>query len=298
MTITQLTYFVMVAQTGHFSVAADKLFISQSTLSYGIKELEKELDVQLFTRNANKKVNLTAYGRRFLKYAEKTLDTIEQGKNEIKKMSASMEGHISMCLFFSSALTTLPYLAREFANAYPEYHIHFEFDINHRWVALEEVMEKKDYDFCISSNPDIKNFNSLWLGSQRAICIVPTNHPFATRNKIRIKDLAEERIIAIDPHSNLDHFIHDLFQKEGLEPNLKYVSDWTAQIITSSLERCIAISCDHPVDETLFKKIPIACGKDYLDLYLLWSKKKQPSASAQLFIDYFTKRNAPSNCSL
>ena len=72
MTLQQLKYVVTVANEGTMSEAAKKLYISQPSLSGTIKELEKELDMQLFVRS-NRGIDVTSYGEEFLGYARQLL---------------------------------------------------------------------------------------------------------------------------------------------------------------------------------------------------------------------------------
>ncbi len=76
MELRQLKYFVKVAELLSFSKAAKVLYITQSTLSQQIKQLEDELDMALLYRN-NHKVSLTEAGEAFLEGAKKTLAEAE-----------------------------------------------------------------------------------------------------------------------------------------------------------------------------------------------------------------------------
>ena len=73
MELRQLRYFVKAAETLNFSEAAKGLYITQSTLSQQIRQLETELDVQLFQRNSHE-VTLTEAGAELLPYAKETLN--------------------------------------------------------------------------------------------------------------------------------------------------------------------------------------------------------------------------------
>lgn len=69
MTIQQCRYVLAIAKCGSFSEAAKQLFVAQSSLSMGIKSLENELNIQIFTRSGNG-VYLTDEGAEFIRYAE------------------------------------------------------------------------------------------------------------------------------------------------------------------------------------------------------------------------------------
>ena len=72
MTLLQLHYTIVVAETQSINAAAKKLYISQPTLSSTIKELEEEMGVQLFHRT-NRGISLTQKGEEFLPYARNVL---------------------------------------------------------------------------------------------------------------------------------------------------------------------------------------------------------------------------------
>ena len=69
MTIQQCRYVLAIAKCGSFSKAAKQLFVAQSSLSIGVKSLENELNIQIFTRSGNG-VYLTDEGAEFIRYAQ------------------------------------------------------------------------------------------------------------------------------------------------------------------------------------------------------------------------------------
>lgn len=73
MTLQQLKYVVTVAETGTITEAADRLYISQPSLTNAIHELEKEMNVQIFNRT-NKGISLSKEGENFLGYARQVLE--------------------------------------------------------------------------------------------------------------------------------------------------------------------------------------------------------------------------------
>ena len=73
MTLQQLRYAVMVAEMGTITEAADKLYISQPSLTNAIRELEKEMNIQIFNRT-NKGISISKEGEDFLGYARQVLE--------------------------------------------------------------------------------------------------------------------------------------------------------------------------------------------------------------------------------
>ena len=76
MTLQQLKYALMVAETGSMNEAAKKLFISQPSLSAAVRELESEMQISLFSRNS-KGVVITPEGSEFLSYARQIMNQVD-----------------------------------------------------------------------------------------------------------------------------------------------------------------------------------------------------------------------------
>ena len=76
MTFLQLKYVIATANSGSFREAARRLFVSQPALSSTIRELEEELDIQLFERT-NKGIRVTEQGNEFLIYAKEAVSQYE-----------------------------------------------------------------------------------------------------------------------------------------------------------------------------------------------------------------------------
>ena len=83
MNLRQLYYFKKIAELEHYTRAAKELFVSQSSLSHAIQELESELNVKFFVKKG-RNVELTKYGRLFLPYVQQTIDTLEAGLSKLE----------------------------------------------------------------------------------------------------------------------------------------------------------------------------------------------------------------------
>ncbi len=90
MTLNQLRYFQMLAHTQHYHRAAEKLFISQPSLSRAISQLEGELGVKLFEKSG-RNVVLTGAGAVFLRQVDQILEQLDRAVSEVKHCSAESE---------------------------------------------------------------------------------------------------------------------------------------------------------------------------------------------------------------
>lgn len=98
MNLQQLYYFKAIAELEHYTKAAEKLLVSQSSLSHAIAGLEDELNVKLFARKG-RNVVLTKYGRLLLPYVSKSLETLETGMTKLNDFISPETGMVSLACF-------------------------------------------------------------------------------------------------------------------------------------------------------------------------------------------------------
>lgn len=148
MELRQLKYFVKTAELLNFSEAARNLYITQSTLSQQIKQLEAELGTQLFERNTHGVV-LTESGEELLPYARKTLHTADSCVEHIRDIKNVVTGslNIGVTYTFSPILTET---LLSFMKLYPNV------KLNIFYKTMEELMamlDKRDLDFVLAFKP-------------------------------------------------------------------------------------------------------------------------------------------------
>lgn len=119
MKLTQLKYFLRIAEVGSVSAAARDLFIAQPALSHQISALEKDLGVKLFIRSV-KGVQLTPAGEKLIHHAGLILRQIENARADVISDEASPRGEVSLVLDASKAYTLMPLLVTETAQRFPE----------------------------------------------------------------------------------------------------------------------------------------------------------------------------------
>lgn len=145
MDTTRIRYFVALAEQLHFGRAADLLYISQSSLSYHISELERELGVRLFTRS-RRKVLLSSAGTALLPAAREFLacaERLEALADEAKEQVPTME---SLRLCFDSSferfdLLGIPQAVSRLRTTYPELQISIEVRQLSELLAGTETMD-------------------------------------------------------------------------------------------------------------------------------------------------------------
>jgi LysR family transcriptional activator of glutamate synthase operon len=286
MEIRQIEYFLSVVETGSFSAAADKHYISQSSLSKVIISLEKELGVSLFDRS-KRNVSLTEAGKAFLEHARK----IDMAN---KAMVADLKGYISGVDSFSIAaipvitqygITT--YIA-QFREVYP--HIDFtleEIDGLNILPALEE--QRFDLAFTRHQDLDREKFTSIEVIKDKLLVVVSKRNPHAMRSSVLMKELSNDNFIVFDRVTDLHQLILDECGKAGFEPTIFYSSHRKVSVfglVGTNIGIALVPSKiydyhKHPDVLAIPLVEDIECN-----MVLVYLKNKKLSKSAQIFIDF------------
>ena len=125
MTIVQFQYILAVAQYKNFSVAAQKCFVTQPTLSMQVQRLEEELDVLIFDR-AKKPLRVTEVGEKILQQAESIVSESERIKDIIAQHKGFIGGRFRLGIIPTVAPTLLPMFLNNFTKKYPKVELKVE----------------------------------------------------------------------------------------------------------------------------------------------------------------------------
>ena len=118
MTLRQIRHFIAVAETGSISAAAQAVFVSQSSLTLAIQQLETDIGVRLFERHA-KGMNLTHQGHQFLRQSYLILATVDNAKRSLQLGTESLTGKLTIGVTSLVAGYFLVELLKRFKSAYP-----------------------------------------------------------------------------------------------------------------------------------------------------------------------------------
>jgi len=136
----RLKVFYTVAQRLSFTKAGGELFITQPAVTKHIKELEQQLNVQLFKRNGNN-INLTTAGKVLLQYTEKIFQTYTELETELAQLNNIEAGTMHIGASTTVAQTILPKLLALFKKTYPA--ISFTFTQGNTDYITQQVLAEK-----------------------------------------------------------------------------------------------------------------------------------------------------------
>ena len=189
MDIYLLRYFLAVVETGSFTRAADRVFVTQPTLSAGIKKLEQQLGHALFERT-NRRVFLTDAGSRFLPRAKAILHECNMAQQALDEAGNSPLLRIGVLTTLSNR--KVGSLLASFREKAPNAAIEI---VDGTEQELENRLEDRSLDFALSVYRGESEDRSIPLGEEPYVFILPTDHPLAGRTRVGAQDLAEEYMI-------------------------------------------------------------------------------------------------------
>ncbi|WP_426329551.1 LysR family transcriptional regulator [Pedobacter sp. R-06] len=233
MELRQLKYFIKAAELQNFTEAANGLFITQSTLSQQIKQLEDELGIPLFDRIA-KRVRLTEAGKTFLPFAIKTVKDAEDGKSMLKDLMNLDIGTLTIGVTYGlTDLLTKAIL--DFSNSYPNIHLQIGFGTTQ---DLLSKLEQGRLDLMLSFSQEEKagSYNTEPLFSSCLALIVHQSHPIALRKQINIKHLESLPLLLPSGGYSIRNYLDGLLDKHDLSLDIKMeVNDINAllQLVSS-----------------------------------------------------------------
>ena len=192
--IRHLRYFLAVAQAGSFSRAADRLGISQPSVSQQMRDLEAGLRVSLFQRRG-KRILLTSTGLIFQEHARAILRQLESFLQEVTSEPGQLRGalHVGVVPILNVAL--MPDLLGLFAAKHPGIALTVE-EISSTEIetALEEGRMDVGMGFLTRHSPNLRYER---LCNDEFALIVAASHPWSKRRAIRFAELHQHRLLQL-----------------------------------------------------------------------------------------------------
>lgn len=217
MELRHLRYFIALAGSLNFTRAAERVHVTQSTLSHQIRQLEEEIGQRLFDRNG-KRVVLTEAGESFLIYAGRALAVIDQGIGELKQTVPPMTGTVRIGTTHTFNLGFLPDCIAFFLKHNPTVKVVIE---ELSGDAITDGLKKEQLDVGIGYRPEVQEgirFEPLF--NEELALIVAQTHPLAKRKRMRIAELHRESLVLLPPSFSTRRLLDECFHAAGAEPNI------------------------------------------------------------------------------
>ena len=211
--LRQLRAFVSVADEGSFTLAAKKLFLTQSAISHSMKALEDSLGCRLLER-LGKKTVLTEEGEVFLRRCRRVLGELEDAGRELDGLKRWGQGRIRIGAPHSLCQFLLPTVLREFRDCFPRCEPTIEADDTSR---LLEKMADHDLDIVLGLRPRVGTTDSYRpLVRDRLTFVVPPIHPWAETGRADPEDLGKVQFIIYARATETHRLVEEHFDKLGV----------------------------------------------------------------------------------
>lgn len=233
MQLHQLEYVLAVSKYGSFTRAAEKIKVSQSSISQQIIALEHELGIDLFHR-AKRSVSLTPAGQDFVTHAMIIMSEVSSAYQCIQEYISADKGHIKIGIIPVIGYYPIPKLFANFRKDFPGIALDL---IEYQDEELLIMLDSSDLDAALVQHyiPD-SAFQFLPLYNDKMVLLTNKEKPFACKKTIDIIDLKNEKFILTPRASGHHHDFIRACQFAGFEPKI--------QLTCSAVETMLALTSE------------------------------------------------------
>ena len=194
MTLTELRYVVTLAQEQHFGRAAAKCFVSQPTLSVGVKKLEDELSIALFERSRTS-VRVTPIGDKVIRQAQKVLEEAAAVKQVARSGQDQLKNPLRVGAIYTIGPYLFPHLIPQLAQAAPGMPLYIEENFT---AVLRRKLRMGELDAIIIALPFTEpDVLTMPLYDESFRVLLPGGHPWEKKDEIDLAELANEELLLL-----------------------------------------------------------------------------------------------------
>ena len=289
MDIRVLKYFLAVAREQSFSTAAERLFLSQPTLSRQLKELEDELGKTLLVRS-NKGVTLTEEGIILRKRAEEIVDLMDKTEQEVRQSNDSVSGTVYIGAGETYAIKLIADTAHHLKADYPG--IHYSF-FSGNGTDVMEKLERGLMDFgLIFGNIDRTRYEAIEIPLHDTWgVLMRQDEPLARKASLTISDVSGLDLI-IPRQPNHSTMLSEMIAEQAPDANIvaEYNLIYNASVMVGegigcaiALDRLINVSGDSKLCFRPFEPpMEAVCS-------FIWKRYSVFTKAAGIFLEQFKK---------
>ena len=286
-TLNQLSSFLAVAREGSVSAAAEKLHVTQPSISAAVSALSRELGVEL-TERVGRGVGLTAAGNAFRPYAADVLGLVEQGRHAAREAADLSTRSLRLVAVATAAEYVVPALLRSFAQMHPE--IHLSLEVANRATVFERVLEH-EVDVAIAGRPpdDARIAGFAFLRNEIALIVAPDDE--LLRNApVHPRELGARVWLQRESGSGTRQLLAEFFAEHDLRPQTLTLGSNGAIKEAVRLGLGVSLQSRVAVEQELaagtLAELKVRGGLPEREWYSLHSATVPPRPAVQLFLEY------------
>jgi len=217
MTITQLQYVLAVAEHKNFTLAAEKCFVTQPTLSMQIQKIEEELNILIFDRS-KKPIQLTAIGQKIVNQAKNIVNEADRIKDIVELEKGFIGGEFRLGIIPTIMPTLLPMFLNNFIKKYPKVKLLIE-ELNTDDIILK--LKNGHLDAAIAATPlEDEKIKEIVLYYEPFVAYIPENYAQFQKEEIEVSDLNINEILLLqDGHCFRDGILNLCKNKNETDHN-------------------------------------------------------------------------------
>ena len=194
MTITQLQYVLAVAEHKNFTLAAEKCFVTQPTLSMQIQKIEDELKILIFDRS-KKPIQLTDIGQKIVNQAKNIVNEANRIKDIVEQQKGFIGGEFRLGIIPTVMPTLLPMFLNNFIKKYPKVKLIIE-ELNTDEIITR--LKNGHLDAAIAATPLMEEkIKEVVLYFEPFVAYIPEGHESFHKNEIQVSDLNLDEILLL-----------------------------------------------------------------------------------------------------
>lgn len=272
MTITQLKYVLAVAEHKNFTLAAEKCFVTQPTLSMQIQKIEDELSIQIFDRT-KKPIQLTDIGHKIVLQAKNIVNEADRIQDIVEQQKGFIGGEFRLGIIPTIMPTLLPMFLNNFIKKYPKVKLIIE-ELNTDEIITK--LKNGKLDAAIAATPlEDEKIKEIVLYFEPFVAYIPENNIISQKTKIEIDDLNIDEILLLqDGHCFRDGILNLCKNRNETTPK-------SFQIESGSFETLIKLA-DEGLGTTLLPYLHTLDLKESDKLKLRNFKEPKPAREVSL----------------
>ena len=284
MDIRQLEYFQMVGKLGNITRAAERLHVSQSTITIAIQRLEDQIDVQLFDRS-QKQLALTTEGQVFWQKVTDILRQLQDAVAEAQNYRDLQKGTLKIGVPPLIASFLFPGILSAFTAQYPNLQISIIEDGSKK---LRQFLEQGQLDLAIVNLHEAPPLlETLPLSREQFFVCLPAGHRLAENDAIDLTELREEPLILFTEDAYNRLAVVQACEAKGFSPKILLSS---SQVETHKALVAKGMGISFLIDKIIAQSKGLVARPltepIYLEFGLAWKKERYLSRASQAFIDF------------
>ncbi len=218
MDLASLHTFIAIAELGSFSLAGEKLHITQPAVSKRLSALEEQLNARLFDR-LGREVRLTQAGEALLPRAYRIVNELADSKRALQNLSEKVSGRFSLATSHHIGLRRLPPILRSYTQKYPDVVLDIRFLDSE--VAYNDVLHGRCELALITLSPQqVEPVKSICVWQDELVFVVAPEHPLSQQPDVTLQDLCNWPAVFPGSQTFTSRIVLDLFAQNRLTPNI------------------------------------------------------------------------------